>query len=437
MIRIFFVCLVITSTFPLYLFAQQDIPELSLVQLLDSALEKNYLLQANEQNTLISQAEIEILKTDYQPVISTSASFSYWKFLLPNKQRLLGNSLTDMYTDVSVRQTIYDWGANRVKREQVEDEIMLNEEVRRQLRNTIIWGVADAYFGFLAVESEIEVYLNSLKQLESHLQYAESLYKIGKASSIDMLKTEVQISVERKKLHKAQNDLVRQKIRIKRLCYLGDDELFEIENISETLYSRLKNKLISPSELYDRVMQNHPLLNASEQEVLMEMKQKEVYRLQSNPEIYSFGTGSWEHGYIPFGKNFNYNVGAGVRYTIPLWGGSSYKSKMMQSDYRVEQLNNEREQAYTDIRKEIDIAINTIGDIKTEIINNERIIDLAAETLSNAEVRYQGGQGNIIDVLDAQSILTETTIARYKSTIEYLQTMVLLHYLAGNDDYPF
>lgn len=417
--------------------AQDSLKMLSLTNLLDSALQNNYLLQANEKNTLIKQAEIEILKTNYQPKINASASFSYWKFLLPNKQKLLGDVLTDMYTDISVYQTIYDWGENKVKKSVVEDEIRMNDEVRRQIRNTIIWGVSDAYFEAFKAESEISAHQNSHEQLQSHLQYAENLYKIGKVSGVDVLKIQVQISVEEKAMQKAQNALISQQIRIKRLCYLNENESFVLENSSQQLYIETQNRLFFNDSLYSMVIQNHPVLLASEQKKNIEVKQKEIFRLQNRPELYSYGIGSWEHGYVPFGDNFNYNLGVGIRYTIPYWGGSSYKSKIRQSNLRAEQMNDEKNQTFLDIKKEIDLALNTLNDIKSEISNNQKIIGLANETLNNALVKYQSGQGNIIDVLDAQKILTETTISHNKSTIAWLQALARLHYLSGNDRYPF
>ncbi|MGM0464060.1 MAG: TolC family protein, partial [Bacteroidota bacterium] len=63
--------------------------------------------------------------------------------------------------------------------------------------------------------------------------------------------------------------------------------------------------------------------------------------------------------------------------------------------------------------------------------------DLANETLDNAMVKYRGGQGTIIDVLDAQTILTKAAIDFRKSTVAYLQTIAKLHYLTGNNNYPF
>lgn len=435
--RFFLFNILLSLSLSVNLSAQEVQTQLTLSQLLDSALQNNYLLKANQKNTLIKQAEIEIIKTNYQPKISTSASFSYWKFLLPNKQRTLGDALTDVYTDVSVYQTIYDWGENKAKKSVVEDEIKVNDEIQRQIRNTIIWGVSNAYFEAIKAETEISVHKNTLEQLNSHLRYAENLYEIGKVSGVDVLKINVQISVAEKNLQKAKNAKLSQLINIKRLSNLNEKDSLEIENSAQKLYEEQSIMTFSPHSLYNAVTQNHPALLADDSKINIEAKQKDIYKLQSRPEIFSYGVGSWEHGYIPFGDNFNYNIGIGIRYTIPFWGGSSYKSKMVQSDYRIEQMYEEKNQTFLDIKKEIDLALNTLDDIKSEIDNNEKIISLANETLNNALVKYQAGQGTIIDVLDAQTILTETTIAYKKSTINYLQTLAKLHYLTGNDNYPF
>jgi hypothetical protein len=53
-------CILLLATSQL--FAQNSNQKYRLKQLLDSALQNNYLLQANEKNTLIKQAEIELLK---------------------------------------------------------------------------------------------------------------------------------------------------------------------------------------------------------------------------------------------------------------------------------------------------------------------------------------------------------------------------------------
>lgn len=423
--------------FSLVLSAQEKVQELSLTQLLDSALQNNYMLQANEKNAQIKQAEIEILRTNYLPQISASANVSFWKFLLPNKERLLGNTLTDVYNDISVTQTIYDWGENNLKKEMVGDEVALNDELRSQIRSQIIWGVSDAFFETLKAGTEIAVHKNSLEQLRSHLQYAENLYKIGRVSGVDVLKINVQISVEEKAMQKAQSALLAQQIRLRRLCNLSEDAKFSLENKSDVLFANLKGQIFDAPLIYTDAYNNHPALAAYDLKVSLETKQKETYRLQSHPQIFSYALGSWEDGYIPFSNNFNYNIGAGIRYTIPYWGGSGFKVKMLQSDIKMEQFADEKNQAFLEIKQEIETTLNDITDLKTEVANNEKIIRLADETLKNAWVKYQAGQGTIVDVLDAESILTESSIDWQKSKAAYLQALAKLHYLTGNEDYLF
>ena len=176
---------------------------------------------------------------------------------------------------------------------------------------------------------------------------------------------------------------------------------------------------------------------AADRKITIETKQKEIYRLQNRPELFSYGIAAWEHAYIPYYDNFNYNIGVGIHYTIPYWGGSSYKTKIVQSDLRVEQMNDEKNQTFLDIKREIETTLNDLTDKMDEIANNKKIILLAGETLTNAWVKYQAGQGAIIDVLDAESILTETTINESKSVSAYLQLLAKLNYLKGNDNAPF
>ena len=422
-----------------FLSAQEEtVSRFSLTQLIDNALQENYLLQANKKNTLIKEEEIEKIKTQYQPEITTSASFSYWKFLMPNKERLLGSgNRTDFYNDIIVEQTIYDWGLNETERSVVEEEIRLNDEIIRQIRHSIIYGVTDTYFEALKAKAEIEVYQNALQQLESHLQYSKNLFDIGKVSNVDVLKIKVQISEEKKALQKAENQLKSELTRLKRLCFLDDVESIDVEDMSNELYKEEKDRMLSTEALYDEVFQNHPELKKIQHEIDIQAKQKEILELQNRPEIFTYGIASWEHAYAPFADNFNYNIGVGLRYTLPFGQGSAFKSKIVQSEIRMDQMEDESEQTSVDIKKEIDLTINTIKDIESEIANNKEIIKLAKETLDNASVKYQGGQGNIIDVLDAQKILTDANIDHQKSVAAYLQALARLHYLTGNDGYPF
>jgi len=121
-----------------------------------------------------------------------------------------------------------------------------------------------------------------------------------------------------------------------------------------------------------------------------------LLKIQNLPEVYSYGIASFEDGYIPFGNNFNYNIGVGIRYTIPYWGGNSYKTEMIQRDYRIEQLRDEKNQILLDIKKEIDLTLNSIVDLQSEITNNRKLLNWHLKPLIMLLCNTSRGRGVLL-----------------------------------------
>ncbi len=243
--------------------------------------------------------------------------------------------------------------------------------------------------------------------------------------------------MEEKNLQISQSDLQDRLIRLKRLSNLHENSEIQVIDSSDSLFQAYRDMTFISDELFAEAFHRHPALTAFNLEMNLESKQKEVLRLENRPEFFGYTLATWADGSIPFSNNFNYNIGLGLQYTFPYLGGGGYKVKMLQNDLRVSQMAEEKKQAFLDIKKEIETALNEIYQGKSEIRQNEKIIYLAEETLKNAWALYQSGQGNIIDVLDAQSVLTEAAIHRGQSVSAYLQSLAKLNYFIGSDDYPF
>jgi len=184
-------------------------------------------------------------------------------------------------------------------------------------------------------------------------------------------------------------------------------------------------------------MLTHPAIQTIEEKIAKEEQKQNLYKKQNKPEVFSYAATTWEHAYIPFGGNFNYNLGVGIRYTIPYWGGSSYKENIVKSKIIQKQFNNKKEQTSWNLHKETEALLVTIANTKQQIESNKEIVELANETHKNVLLKYEAGQEMIIDVLDAQSILTQQTILYEKSMIDYLEQLSKLNYLYGSDSYIF
>lgn len=94
----------------------QNTHKYSLNELIDSAIDKNFAINANYLNDSLTLSDINLLARNYQPKVTTTATFSYWDWLQPNKEKMLGSGNTDMYIEISAYQLLYDWGENKQRK---------------------------------------------------------------------------------------------------------------------------------------------------------------------------------------------------------------------------------------------------------------------------------------------------------------------------------
>lgn len=431
-----YITLILLFFFNTIVFAQKN-NKTELYSLIDTALQNNYLLKAANNRISINQADIDYFQKNLQPDMGIFASASYWYWLMPNKQKLLGNNLSDVYTEFSIKQIIYDGNKTKLQKEAVNNTMLINKEAERSIQQAIVYNVSFTWLELLKAEKLILIHQNTLEQLNSHLQNAQALYNVGKASSLDLLKIKVQIAAEKKEIDAAKSNLEQKIIQLKKL--MGTNYYDYQSNIDDSLslWNDWEKVIFIKDTLFAQATRNHPDLMQYDLKIESKKTEEMLFKTENKPNVYAYGLLNWEDGYIPFGNHFNYNFGFGASYKIPYFKNSSYKVKMLESRIGAEELQNNKNQLIIELYAGISDALSQLDNKKNEVLSNTEIIDISRETLNNALLKYNAGQGNIIDVLDAQSILTTAEINRYKSIIEYLQLIAKLNYYSGSDNKPF
>jgi outer membrane protein TolC len=417
--------------------SQQGGWEKQLSAYTDTALQNNYLLKASQSRIAINEADVEYFQKNFLPEAGLFGSASYWYWLAPNKQKVLGNSLTDVYTEFSIKQTLYDGGKNKTQKEIASNSVLINKEAERSIRQAVIYNVAYTWLELHKAKKIITINENALEILNSHLQNAQALYNVGKASNVDILKIKVQIAAAKKEIDAAKSNLEQKQIQFNKLLGTNSFLYQPVSDDSLLLWANWENLEFSKGTLLSETLQNHPDLMQFDLKMEAKHKEEMLYKTENKPNIYTYGLLNWEDDYIPFSNNFNYNLGIGISYKIPYFKGSAYKIKMLESRLGAEELKNSKSQLLVDLSAGINDALSQLANKKSEVASNSEIIDLSLETLDNALLKYNAGQGNIIDVLDASSILTTAEINRYKSIIEYLQLIARINYYTGSDNKPF
>jgi outer membrane protein len=410
--------------------------EYSLNELVNLAFQNNPLLKANEKNILAGMKQIDYLDKNYLPQIFFDLNFSRWNWVPTNKRLYLGNSLNDLYADFRINQLIYDWSKNSLQKDYADKTVEIDRNFIRKLKQAFSFSIAKSYLELLRAKRTVVIQEEAINQLREHLKNAEALYSIGKVSNLDVIKAQVQIEVALDELAKAKNQLGVLKNNLNEVCgYTLGDSFSVVDNIDE-LWIQYSNKCYSIEELKNLLAANHPELENIRTQKELRSKEAELFNKEYYPNFYAFGITNVEGSQIPMG-NFNWNVGLSVTYSLPFFRGSNFKEKVEQSKIRMDALQENENAILQQLETNVKNNLVKLDDIKSRLSGTQKIVKLAEESLTTANLKYNIGKGSSLDVLDAETVLTTAKLNYNQIVIDYLSLIAEINYNIGSDEIPF
>lgn len=416
-------------------FAQTD-KIYKLEELVNIAFQNNPQLRANDKNIEASLKQIDYLAKDYQPQIFFDLNISRWKYLLPNKQKLLGNSLNDIYADFRINQLIYDWDKNSLQKEYVDESVNIDKNFGRKLRQAFSYSIAKSYLELLKAKRTVLIQEEAIIQLREHLKNAEALYSIGKVSNLDVIKANVQIEVALDELAKSKNQLDVQKNNLNVLCGSTLVDSFDVVDNADEWWKEYSSKIYDVNELKSLLAAQHPDLENTRVQKELRAKEIQLFNKEYYPNFYAFGITNVEDSKIPMG-NFNWNVGVSVSYSLPFFRGSNFQDKVEQTQIRIDALTENENSILQQLETNVKNNLLKLDDFKSRLRGSEKIVKLAEESLITANMKYNIGKGNSLDVLDAETVLTTAKLNLNQIVIDLLTTIAELNYNVGSDEIVF
>ncbi len=417
-------------------FSQSNEKEYTINELVNIASQNNPQLKANEKTIQAGLKQIDYLDKDYLPQIFFDLNISRWDWVMPNKQKYLGNSLNDLYAAFRVNQLIYDWSKNSLQKDYADKFVNLDRNFTRKLRQAFSFSIAKSYLELLKAKRTVQIQEEAINQLKDHLKNAEALYSIGKVSNLDVIKAQVQIEVALDELAKARNQLDVQKNNLNVVCgnTLGDS--FSVVDNIEELWNQYSNKSYNYDELRNVLVAHHPDLEDIKTQKELRGKEAELFNKEYYPNFYAFGITNVEDSQIPMG-NFNWNVGVTVSYSLPFFKGSNFQEKIEQSKIRIDALQENEKAILQQLETNVKNNLVKLDDIKSRLSGTQKIVKLAEESLTTANLKYNIGKGSSLDVLDAETVLTTAKLNLNQIVIDYLSTIAELNYNIGSDEIAF
>ncbi|MGI9075535.1 MAG: TolC family protein [Bryobacteraceae bacterium] len=130
---------------------------------------------------------------------------------------------------------------------------------------------------------------------------------------------------------------------------------------------------------------------------------------------------------VPYRQNLGYVAQATL--TIPIWDWGSIRSKVKQADLRRRQAETELTLAQRQLDANVASFYREATTAQSQVESLRSSADLAAQSLRFTVLRYQAGEATVLEVVDAQTTVTQARnalddgLARSRVALAQLQTL--------------
>jgi outer membrane protein TolC len=337
--------------------------------------------------------------------------------------------------DVKVEQSIYQGGrihsafrSAKLTRQQA----LLNYQAT--LADTLL-AVRVAYDDILLAARQIAVNEASVQLLTRELEDARKRFDAGTVPQFDVLRAEVALANERPRLIQARNDYRIAKNNLLNLLAV---------NLPRTTWEDVPLPLSDTLEAppYDidlpvalaRAVEKRPELAALRK--ARDLRREDLINARSayKPSAALFGGYQWQS--LPYENNLARDLSgwvAGGQLTWSIFDGQLTRGKVMEAKARYERAQLDIDDSARQIELEARTAYSNFIEAREVLESQKKVQEQAEEALRLAEARLAAGSATQLDVLDAQTALTQARTTQAQALHDYGVARARLQRALGED----
>lgn len=300
------------------------------------------------------------------------------------------------------------------------------EIARRGLQVT----VAQAYYGAVVAERKYANAERAFDAANQFLKITQDLERGGEVAHSDVIKAQLQANDSRRTLQEAQLDMESTHAALGVLIFPKYNNDFSVVDDLQ-----LPEPLPAQPEIEKLAAENNPQLNVALAAV--HAADKEVLSARSGylPALtldYWYGIDANHFAERePNGiQNAGYSASATV--SLPLWNWGATQSKVKQAELKRTQARAELSLAQRQLLSNLETFYHEAETARAELETLRSSADLAAESERLTRLRYQAGESNVLEVVDAQTALATARNAYDDGALRYRVAIANLQTLTGN-----
>lgn len=353
-----------------------------------------------------SQGRVGQVRSLYYPAVDLSADYG----INGSSTDFNGADPEDSYSaSVTLSQNIYDFGRRSA---QLKARNFDAGAFRAELRNTVSvteFNTKQAYYRLLQAKGNVEVAAEVIKQFERQLERARGFLEVGLRPRFDVTRAEVDLSVAKVNLLRAQNAVRIAMAVLKNEMGVPEAPDFEVKDGLDS--RKVEIKL---DEAIKKALDNRSDLKAS----AARRKAVEESVTLAERGNYPFITGS--AGYTWDGSSTRDDGwNASISVTMPVFDGFFTRYRVQESKANLTVMDASEALARQNVIFEVQQAWSNLVEAGERIPAAALALRQAEENLEIASGRYSTGVGSPIEVTDAALVFINARTAHIQALTDY------------------
>ena len=412
---------------------------LSLGECIDLALKQNSAILKGQSDLKAAYGVVVQMRAIAIPKLRATANYEFNNALEslqlpPPAPPVTFQQEQSWSAGLRVVQSIYEGGRIRssLKAARLTKEQAILD-FQRVVADTLV-DVRIAYFDILLAAQQIVVREASVKLLIRELEDTRRRFEAGTVPRFNVLRAEVELANAQPKLIRAKND---HRIAKNNLANLLGYNL--PRNVWEDIPLQLSGRLeAEPYEIQlpaaiARALEKRPELGALRKAENLRLEDVTRARASYWPSAQVFaGYGSRNS---QFSSDLSRDVSgwnAGVQVSWDLFDGFLTKGKVQQTQALHDKAKFDVEDTMRRIELEVRTAHSQFIEAKEVLESQKKVVEQADEALRLANARAEAGTGTQLDVLSAQTALTEARSTQVQALRDYAVARARLERAAGD-----
>ena len=407
---------------------------LSLKTVIQQVISTYPSVKVAEEAIRNADSRIGLAKTGYNPTVDMTASFAnlapVTKLSFPGLgtfQLYPGNNYA---ASLNFQQLVYDFGRTHQNIELENENKSIGEQTLEQVKQKLSLYTINSYYTLLFLQAAIRIKDEQLSTLNGHLQYIEKVMATGSATEYQVLTTKVRISsVENQKV-----DL----IAALRTQQATLNSLLGIDQTNKPVVRyelSVEAPVVQSDSILSFAFRNRDEVLINEKRATLAELRYGMTKLQNKPLLSLQASGGAKNGYIPYLNRLtpNYVIGLGLR--VPIFDGMKNKYNISQAQSAITSLSYESDYTKRNISNEVYESEALLFAASKKVSQSELQLMQALKAYSLAETSFKSGIITNLDLLDANTSVSESNLMLLKAKIDYAASVYKLKAALGERIY--